>query len=74
MKTVDDYMKLPYRMEIVPDMDEAGFTVSFPDLPGCVSIGDTIDEAYKNALDAKRSWLEAAIEDGIHINEPKSIK
>ena len=73
MKTVDEYMKLPYRMELTPDMEEGGFAVSFPELPGCVSVGDTIDEAYKNALDAKRAWLEVAIDEGISINEPNSI-
>lgn len=73
MKTIDEYMSLPYKMEIVPDPDEGGFVVSFPDLPGCLSCGDTIDSAVANAIDAKRTWLEAAIEDGTEINEPDSI-
>ena len=32
MKTLDYYMSLPYRMELVPDPDEGGFVVSFPEL------------------------------------------
>lgn len=32
MRTVDEYMKLPYKMEIVPDTEEGGYVVSFPDL------------------------------------------
>lgn len=39
--------------------------VSFPDLPGCLTMGDTIEEAIQNAEDAKRVWIEAAIEDFI---------
>ena len=34
MKTLNDYMKMNYRMEIVEDADEGGFVVSFPELPG----------------------------------------
>ena len=74
MKTIEEYMLLPYRMEIVPDTDEGGFVVSFPELPGCISCGDTVDKAVENANDAKRAWIEAAIEDGITINEPDRIE
>lgn len=49
MKTIDEYMALPYRMEIIPDMEEGGYVVSFPDLKGCLSSGETIDQAIKNA-------------------------
>ena len=41
------------------------------DLPGCLTTGETIEEALKNAEDAKRTWLEAAIEDGTTIREPQ---
>ena len=74
VKTIKEYMRLPYRMEIVPDTDEGGFIVSFPELPGCISCGDTVDKAVENANDAKRAWIEAAIEDGITINEPDRIE
>ncbi len=73
MKTIDDYMKKAYRMEIVEDKDEGGFIVTYPDLPGCISCGETIESAVANAIDAKKVWLEAAIEEGIEINEPDSL-
>ena len=73
MKTLDEYLALPYRMELTPDPDEGGYVVSFPDLPGCLSEGETIDEAVANAEDAKREWLAAAIEDGYPIKEPNGI-
>lgn len=73
MRTIDEYMRLPYRMELTPDPDEGGFVVSYPDLPGCLSSGETVEEAVSNAADAKRAWLEAAIEDGVIIQEPSSL-
>lgn len=70
MLTLEDYMELSYRMEIVKDMDEGGYVVSFPDLPGCLSSGETIESAIANAEDAKKCWFEAALEEGIEINLP----
>ena len=74
MKTLNDYLALSYRMEIVKDSDEGGFVASYPDLPGCVTCGETEEEALKNALDAKRAWLEAALEENIEIPEPDSLE
>ena len=67
MNTLNDYMSISYRMEIVEDKEEGGFVVSYPDLPGCITCGETIESAVANAIDAKKAWLEAAIEQGIEI-------
>ena len=74
MKTLNEYLRLPYRMEIVEDHDEGGFVVSYPDLPGCITCGETVESAVANAQDAKRAWLEAALEDGIPILEPDDLE
>ncbi len=74
MKTLDDYLAMSYRMEVVEDKDEGGFIVSFPELPGCLTGGETIQEAIENAADAKRAWLKAALEEGIEIREPDSLE
>lgn len=74
MKTLNDYLKMNYRMEIVEDKDEGGFVVSFPELPGCITCGETVESAVANALDAKKAWLEAAMEDCIEIHEPDSLE
>lgn len=68
-KTLDDYMSMFYRMEVVEDKAEGGFVVSYPDLPGCITCGKTMESAIANALDAKKSWLEAALEEGIEIHK-----
>ena len=70
MKSIEEYMSLPYKMEIEPDSDEGGFVVSFPELPGCITCGETAEAAVANVIDAKKEWLSAAIEDGIDIPCP----
>lgn len=72
MRTIDEYMRLPYRMEIIPDTAEGGYVVRFPELPGCLTCADTLEEAVRNAADCKKEWLTAAMEDGIDIPEPAS--
>ena len=74
MKTLNDYMAMSYRMEIVEDKEEDGFVVSCPDLPGCITCGETIEKAVANAADAKRAWIKAALEEGIEINEPDNLE
>ena len=74
MKTLNDYMAMSYRMEIVEDKEEGGFVASYPDLPGCITCGETVASTIENALDAKRAWLEAALEEGIEIHEPDSLE
>lgn len=47
MKTLNDYLAMSYRMEIVEDKDEGGFVVSYPELPGCITCGETIEGQLK---------------------------
>lgn len=70
MKTIEYYMALPYRMEIIPDTKEGGFTAAYPDLPGCLTCSETLENILLNAEDAKREWLTAALDEGIEIAEP----
>lgn len=72
MMKLNDYMKLNYKMEIVEDPDEGGYAIALPELPGCLSTGETIEEAIENIKDAKKLWLELAIEDGREIPLPES--
>ena len=72
MKTIDYYLDLPYKLEIVPDKDEGGYAARYPELPGCITVGDTLESVVKNAGDAKTEWIAAALEEGITIPEPTS--
>ena len=73
MKTIDYYMNLPYKMEIILDKEESGFVAILPELPGCITVGETIEEIVHNILDAKRAWLEAKMEERSVIPEPLYI-
>ena len=53
---------MPYRMEVVEDKEEGGYVASYPDLPGCITCGETVEGVVANALDAKKAWIEAWIE------------
>ena len=72
MKTLSEYLNMPYKMEIVSDTVEGGYVAFYPELPGCITCGETVEAAAANAIDAKREWLEAAIEDRIEIFCPNS--
>ena len=45
-----------------------------PDLPGCITCGETLEAAVANAADAKRAWLQAALEDGLPVREPDNLE
>lgn len=50
----------PFCISILPDEAGGGYLIEFPDLPGCISDGDTIDEAIENGRDAILCWIETA--------------
>ena len=72
-KSIEYYLKLPYRLEIVPDLEEGGYVARYPELPGCITVGSTIEDIVRNAMDAKKEWLCAALEEGITIPEPTNL-
>jgi antitoxin HicB len=52
------------------DPDHAWF-IRVKELPGCMSQGDTADEAIEMIHDAMRGWIGVALEDGDPVPEPK---
>jgi len=71
MKTIEEYLQLPYTIEMIRQSNESWF-VSIKELPGCMSQGDTPEEAVAMIHDAMRAWLEVALEDGYPIPEPQA--
>jgi len=69
-------MNKTYYYPAVFTKEEIGFSVSFPDLPGCYTQGDTIEEAYKMSTSA--IGLYAQNEDGNFVfpeaSTPEDIK
>lgn len=71
-KDVAYYMGLSYPVEIqkVKEADGGGYFVSVPMLTGCMSDGETIDEAYSNIEEAKEEWFSSMLERNMEIPEP----
>lgn len=58
-------MKLLYPACFYPCEDKPGaYTVTVPDLPGCISESDTLEEALAMATDAASGWVLDEMEDG----------
>ena len=68
---IDDYLKLPYTIEIIRDEDCGGWFARVVELPGCLTSADSFEELGGMIQDAMYSWIEAALEDGIPIPEPR---
>lgn len=62
-KSLDDYFALRYPFNVIADPDE-GYVVTFPDLPGCMTQVEELDDLPQMAEDARRGWLEAAYHQG----------
>lgn len=60
----------PFEMRPLSDQEGGGWLIIYPDLPGCMSDGETIEEAMKNGKDALECWLEACREAGREIPVP----
>jgi predicted RNase H-like HicB family nuclease len=55
-------LEYPVIVTPLPAEDGGGFLVTVPDLPGCMSDGETPEEAIANVQDAIAAWIEAARE------------
>lgn len=70
MKDLAYYLALPYTIELVREEDAAWFA-RVVELPGCISEGDSAEDAAGMIQDAMAGWIELALEDGRSIPEPK---
>lgn len=67
-------MKYNYSAVISPIEGSDRFSARVPDLPGCVTTGDTVTEAIDMATDAASLWLVVAEDDGMKIPEASPQK
>lgn len=58
---------MKFIIAIEPGTESSAWGVAVPDLPGCFSAGDTLDEAMENAREAIDLHVETMIEDGLNI-------
>ena len=65
-------MRYPVMIETGDDHTAWGAVV--PDLPGCHSAGDTLDEAMEAVEEAAAAWIDAALDAGRTVPEPSSVE
>lgn len=63
-------LKFPIVIEPLLEEDGGGFVALVPDLPGCMSDGETAEQALANVQDAIASWIEEANATGREIPQP----
>jgi predicted RNase H-like HicB family nuclease len=69
--TLQEYLDLEYPFNVTVDPDIGGFVVDFPDLPGCMTQVDTLDELAEMANEARMLWIETASDEGVEIPPPR---
>jgi len=60
-----------YTIILHPDPEEGGYTVTVPALPGCITQGETFEEAIAMAKDVIRLYVESLIADGEPVPEER---
>ncbi|MCY3813435.1 MAG: toxin-antitoxin system HicB family antitoxin [Gammaproteobacteria bacterium] len=66
----EDY---PIEVSPLPTEEGGGYLVTFPDLPGCIADGSTIEAAVSEARDAFAAWAMAETVDQGRLPEPKTF-
>lgn len=70
---LEEYINLTYSIEVIPDQTTEGeicYMAKHPELPGCMSHGDTPEEAINNLIDAKKIYIETLLEKGQNPSLP----
>ncbi len=77
-KRLTDYLRLPYTIEFRQEEAEEGeapvWFARVVELPGCMTEGDSLEEAARMIQDAMAAWIEVALERGLPIPEPRSTE
>jgi len=68
---IKDYV---FQIRHLSKEEGGGYLIEFPDLPGCMSDGESIEEAINNGYDAAKCWLAAAKESGREIPSPNEAQ
>lgn len=63
-------MKYIYTATFSPNEDHTKFFARVPDLPGCITTGDSLQDAIEQITDAASGWLVVAEDEGLEISPP----
>ena len=64
---------MKFMIALEPGTDTTAWGVAVPDVPGCFSAGDTMEEAMENARQAIEQHVEVLIEDGVQVPMPRTL-
>lgn len=62
-----------YPVVIEEGGEDTAFGIVFPDLPGCFSAGDTLDEALEAAQESAAAWIDATLDAGEAVPPPSTM-
>ena len=68
------YLSAPYVRMIIPNAEEGGYLAEVLELPGCITEGDTPEEAYRNLEEAMVGWVAASLDTNRPIPDPVGDK
>ena len=76
IKNLEYYLGLNYPSQItkINVEDGGGFFIEVPMLKGCMSDGETVEEAYNNLEEAKKEWFSYMLENHLEIPVPTDTK
>jgi antitoxin HicB len=63
-------LRYPFTLRPLSREEGGGYLIEFPDLPGCMSDGETVEDAIRNGRDAMEGWLEACRKLGRKVPKP----
>jgi len=68
------YLSAPFVRMLVPDMEEGGYVAEVLELPGCISEGETPEEAYRNLDEAMSGYIASLLDHNRPVPEPVGTK
>ena len=66
-------LEYPFELRPLAPEEGGGWLIAFPDLPGCISDGETPEEAIANGKDAVAAWIQAMRETGREVPDPGEL-
>jgi predicted HicB family RNase H-like nuclease len=75
MKTLQQYLDLPYHVSVVRNDGErgnAGWAANVEELPACTAVGASPEEAVQRVRKSMEQWISSALERNEEIPEPRS--
>lgn len=69
-KAIGRYLSAPYVRMLIPNAEEGGYLAEVLELPGCISEGETPEEAYRNLEEAMGGWIATSLDHNRPIPEP----